>query len=1019
MKEGPDMSAPARTPLAELPDFRREVSLIPDSGIQFLDFGFRLTREHAGPWGFFDDPRTAWNDDAMPEPIRPGEEDGSCVSYTLGAKEVIAFAAGTWLPLPLWREEAGGGYFRGPVNWARAHLVRLAQPDPAGNDFRVVVAVDTALEDFLENEAYLAPSAEDARNGRTFSLPGPLDPIDWFLRAPWVKDWCVETYRDMVMREEQARAPHRTPRRPGDEDLAGRMGGPHEHLALYRAFLDLLKGLELFPQLKMVDRASEPRLAAIDVDLVIDLGNSRTCGLLIEVEPDHLGADITKAVKLQLRDLGQPAQVYADPFDSRLEFARAQFGRDHLSRRSGRQKAFSWPTIVRVGPEASRLAALRMGSEGDSGLSSAKRYLWDDDPRPMGWRLNAQTGHGEVAPFATEVDFTTLVNDRGEALHRLPDHLAANDERWLPAFRALYSRQSLMSFALSEILLQALTMINAPAYRLKRRNADLPRRLRRVIMTMPTAMPLAERQIYQAQAETACELIYLCLGLAELDYAGRRPTLVPVPGHQLPTVILKWDEATATQAVYLYTEVAINHSGDARAFFDAVRAPVNARNPACRDSLRVATIDIGGGTTDLVVTTIRVDGKGANVTLFPSQDFREGFTLAGDDITLRVVREHVVEPIRHALVGCGCPPERAEVLLTRLIGGNRGDMGVAEEVRRQQFATQVAQPVALALLGEYERIAATDWPGAALRADFTRVCADSAATRQVVAFFNAEIRRAGIEGFDLAALTFATAPADIDRTVRSVATEMMQALAEVTWRLSADVLLLSGRPSRLPALRDILVESCALAPHRIVALHQFRVGQWYPFRGLTATIGDPKTTASVGAMLCLLGEGQLHNFNFRSDDLRPRSSARCFGKLDMGNRLRRDDVYYDDLDLDSEDYALPDTPFEFRGPMALGFRQLAADWWPGTRLYTIDYASAEHARQLNGRTPLLVSLRRDVRRLRARKDEGQAVPFDRFSIARIEDRDGNLVNAAALRLRLQTIDSQSGYWLDTGVLIDR
>ena len=75
-------------------------------------------------------------------------------------------------------------------------------------------------------------------------------------------------------------------------------------------------------------------------------------------------------------------------------------------------------------------------------------------------------------------------------------------------------------------------------------------------------------------------------------------------------------------------------------------------------------------------------------------------------------------------------------------------------------------------------------------------------------------------------------------------------------------------------------ETGCLPPHRIVPLHQFRVGQWYPFRDFQATISDPKTTASVGAMICLLGEGQLQNFNFRSDALKFGSTAQYFGKLD-------------------------------------------------------------------------------------------------------------------------------------------
>src|SRR5205823_1218327 len=118
-----------------------------------------------------------------------------------------------------------------------------------------------------------------------------------------------------------------------------------------------------------------------------------------------------------------------------------------------------------------------------------------------------------------------------------------------------------------------------------------------------------------------------------------------------------------------------------------------------------------------------------------------------------------------------------------------------------------------------------------------------------------------------------------------------QALAEVVWRYRADVLILSGRSSRLPAVRAILQEACPLPPHRIISLHQFRVGQWYPFRDYRATVGDPKTTAAVGAMICLLGNGQLHNFNLRTSDFKLSSTARYFGKLDRSSRLLSGDEF--------------------------------------------------------------------------------------------------------------------------------
>jgi len=1011
-------------PLNELTQFPNIVTVIPGSGVQFLDFGFVVDKQTPVPkdWGFYDDPKGRLNDDAMPKVVRRGDaETDEVESYSVDLKRVVQSFDRTWMPFPLLREELGGGYFRGPTNWARVYLVNLTPKDQEDRKqllCRLILALDTNLMDFMDEEAYLAPSPVDTRNGRAFSLPSPLDPAldptDWFLRESWVKEWCLDVFKEMMEAEDRRRSGARHVRPLSLDELRDRMEGPHEHLARYKALLDLIFSLDILPKFVLVDRTTEPRPAPVDVDIVIDLGNSRTCGLLIEAQPDQLGADITQAVKLQLRDLTQPELVYSDPFDSRIEFSRASFGRDHLSLRSGRAEAFSWPTIVRVGPEAVRLASLRRGSEGSTGLSGPKRYLWDDDARRDSWRFNSPMAHGEQSGLATGVAFTTLVNDTGDAIHRIPHSKPAHDESWFPSIRALYSRRNLMSFTLAEIFFQAICMMNAPAHRLKRRNADLPRRLRRIIMTIPTAMSLAERQIMQRQAEIARELVYLCMGAAE--------TIPPADGQSVseilwhpdtpePKVFMTWDEASATQAVFLYSQIALHYSGDARAFFNILRHPTNRGDGQSHESFRLATLDVGGGTTDLVITSFGVEGQGANVTLIPKQEFREGFNLAGDDAVFRVVKEHVLEPIRKALQSSGLG-DRTDYLLNRLFGGDRGDMNVVEQLRRQQFAAQIATPIAIGMLGAYEDYDSLSPVQAVMRPYASFFDGGAIANDMVIAYVNEEAEKLGAKGFDLAALEFPLDFTEIDRTVRSVFTEMLQALGEVVWRCRTDLLLLSGRPSRLPAVRDILRESGCLPPHRILPLHQYRVGQWYPFRDFQAMIADPKTTASVGAMLCLLGGGQLHNFNFRSDELKPRSTARYFGKLDDNNRMHKEDEYFEGLNLDNREYELPEKAFEFRGPMPLGFRQFPVDWWPSTRLYSLDYASPDVAAALNPRTPFAVKLKRNTS-----KDVGDVI--DAFLIERIEDRNGINIPRQNLRLRLQTIDRQQGYWLDTGILLDR
>ncbi len=1009
-------------PLNQLMRYPDIVPMIPGTGVQFLDFGFDIGKDTPVPreWGVHD-PKAQFDNDAIPQFLRRGDEASRRPeSYVLEIRDLVEMFDQVWMPIPLFRRELSGGFFRGPVNWARIWWHRLAQPDIDGNAYRLVLALDTTLIEFVETDAYLAPSPADARNGRPFALPGHDEPIDWFYRDGWVKDWCLEVFKEMHERSERSRRGHYAFRPFSPDELHDRMQGSNEHVARYKALVDLLHSLNVLPSFVFVDRVTEPLPEPVDVDLVLDLGNSRSCGLLIESEPDQPSVDVTRAFKLQLRDLTRPEQVYDDPFPSRFEFARASFGRDHLSLRSGRADAFGWPTVVRVGNEAAHLAARRTGSEGASGLSSPKRYLWDGDQRRDSWRFNSPNVVGERSDIATGVAFTTLVNDLGEPIHRLSPADATPDQLF-PSIRALYARRHLTAFALSEVFVQAISMINSPMHRLRRAaNANLPRRMRRIILTMPTAMPVAERNILRTQAEAACDLACLALGLARVDYddAGAQTLAFSSEARVLrdglyrgPEVILRWDEATATQAVYLYTQIAQNYSGDARTFFDNLRHPANRQDPATRDTLRLGTIDLGGGTTDLVITSLSVEGRGANVTLLPEQVFREGFSLAGDDALLRVVREHVIEVIRQSLRQSGLG-DGADFVLTQLLGGDRGNMTAIQQVRRQQFAAQIAAPIGLAMLQEYE-VYDPLRPAPTTTRHFDEFFdADTRPTDVLVQYFNGEIEKLARQPFDLRQLTLTIDPVDTDRTVRSVFLEMLQALAEMVNRHRCDLLILSGRTSRLPAVRAILLESCPLPPHRIVSLHQFRVGQWYPFRDFRGTVGDPKTTAAVGALICLLGDGRLHNFNFRSDRLEPKSTARYFGKLDMNSRLLKADEFFDDLDLDDPDYPLKDRPFEFRGPMALGFRQLPVDWWPASRLYSIDYATPDAARELNSRTPLSVALRLQRSPVRNAPPEG-------FAIDRIEDRDGRRVPNDRLRLRLQTVGQQQGYWLDTGVLFER
>ncbi len=1001
-------------PLKDPLPLARTLSLIPSSGIQFLDFRLnsadrRLPRE----WGCFD----ATAKGAQPKPgefalvsrdDQPLRREGQKlpVRYSVDRRAVVEMAEGRWMPLPILRRMARS-FAPGPSNWARLMVMRLERPDEAGNDLHLVLAFDTALMEFVEGRPYLAPALRDAQAGEVFALAEEDRALAWFLGERWVRSWIAESFREMLERRRQQRAGARRPSPVSDTELAEELSasGPAEPLLRYLALIDLLARAEAFPEnFRLTDSVSRQN-AFIDCDLVLDIGNSRTCGLIVERTPEG-GADVSQAAKLELRDLTLPNRVISDPFDSRVEFAEASFGRRNLSLLSGRSEAFEWPTMTRIGPEAQRLEGLRSGHEGRSGMSSPKRYLWASEPVGQPWRINPATLAGEREPLAVQGPLVGLINDAGEPLHLKEE----GEGDGLPALEPRYSRSSLFTFLLTEVLAHALAMINAPSHRLRRPNGENPRRLKRIIMTMPSALPLAERRILRQRAEGARDLIYMLLRLARPAKAGGsengpRGPIWDVPGITMPEILLVWDEASATQVVYLYTQIAKNFAGHARSFFSLYRRPDNPQP----DTLRVATLDIGGGTTDLVVTAFSQEGSGNTVTIFPEQLVREGFNLAGDDLLYRIIQAHVLKAIEQAVEAAGVPSGQA--LTTELFGGNRGTMDVAEQMRRQQFATRIAAPIGLGMLGRYE---SSEETGDLPRQNITFnefLGEDRGGSAALVDWFNTEVGKHGGAGFDLSRMEFAVDLSQIAQTVRSVLGPMLEVLAEIVWCYRCDLLLLSGRPSRLPAVHELIAEALPMYAGRIVPMHRFRVGPWYPFRDLQARIDDPKTTAAVGAMICALAEGGIEHFNFRSDRLmHPRSTARYVGRMDGNGRIPSEDIFYE-LDLDDSERELPERSFEYRGIMALGFRQFSNEWWPATRLYSLGYAGDEHRRQLHAMTPIHVQLRRARRR---RSEElGEDLEID-SAITSAES--GSRQVKAQLAMKLQTLDDSEGYWLDTGVL---
>lgn len=1002
--------------LPRLIGFDEEISLIARSGIQFVDFGLTLNVKAMTPGGFartLSQASLVRLDEREGDYLDPETKRKARAEYEQDVRTSLDLLADIWLPLPVLRLHGSRRFDTGPTNWARGRLVPLKPgEDEENHTHRLVIAFDTSADDYLQpGAAYLSPTMDEVRQGGAkYALAWRgYDPVP-FIELPWVEGWLADIFTELA----QARL------RLDPESITDERDKERKHQQHYLNWLwvlgNSLRGTDrthdrqvpIFDLLSNgLDQLGEPIL----VDLALDVGNSRTVGIMVENHPMEQDGLRDRYV-LQLRDLSQPHLTYDEPFESRLEFAQAVFGKVDYSCQSGRN-SFLWPTIARVGPEAARLASRRRGTEGSTGLSSPKRYLWDKERYGQGWRFNEAFNKSEAEPLATATPFSDLINDLGAALYQNPDDL--------PVFQPSYTRSSLMTFMLAEVLAQALIQMNSPGQRMKQRQSHSPRHLNSVILSVPPSMPKPERQIFEECVRQAIALVWKSMGWHPIDAEPRFGEPDPEAYPPLPKIVIQWDEATCAQVVWLYSEIINHFGGRPEDFFQVARKARPGDNSPAR-SLRVASIDIGGGTTDLVITDFSLDqGRGANVFIEPRQVFRDGFKVAGDDIVLEVINRFIVPAFETALSEASVADPGP--VISRLMGAEAAD--VQEKVLRQQLTLQILYPLALLMLKAYENYNTRE-PAK----DETHsirdllLITDEEPFRAVRDHVRRGVRLVSrVADFDLLSVRIPFKLRELHELFMQDDMEIcktIRALCEVANLYDCDWLLLSGRPSRMPGIKSVFRTLLPLPPDRILPLHDYRTGDWYPFSS-QHRITDPKTTAVVGATLCLLcRERRLPNFYFQAQNLKIASTVRHIGMVDRNMTIKDEDVYYRDVDLDDETYTLDeDAWFEMRGPITLGFRQLSSPRWGASPLYRVEFSPDDSDGRNRARQALdRGSLNGTVLRVRLKR---VTKPIESLQVAQVENSNGGALSIGALRVRLMTLNAvgleENSYWLDTGSIV--
>lgn len=260
--------------------------------MQFLDFGLQLSDTPA---------RRQFVRQTANGPLLRLNVDGNSGKFLLypedgGAAEVVrpesdialadslSLLSACWLPLPMLRCASGRRLIGGPENWARMRLVALPAPDAAGNTHRVSPAFDTRCVAEQDGGEQLGLSPADAQNGVTFALARHNYELGDFLDLTRVDGWLRESFTDRVSdRREQA---------------INQALREFEYRAHYLNLLELLG--EQLDLSEIHIQAATLQTPAVNVDIILDVGNSHTCGILVEDHPEESNG-LKQTYELQLR----------------------------------------------------------------------------------------------------------------------------------------------------------------------------------------------------------------------------------------------------------------------------------------------------------------------------------------------------------------------------------------------------------------------------------------------------------------------------------------------------------------------------------------------------------------------------------------------------------------------------------------------------------------------------------------------------------------------------------------------
>jgi len=924
-------------------------------------------------------------------------EDSGCFQASINRIKWEKFE-NRWFPMPFFLLNGKKSDF-GPTNWCRFKLVPV-EIDGKSRKYDLVLAFDTrstfekeTYEDEDLNETPVFTSTYE--KAKDYSLCNDEYKLIAYcsesLNCGWVDKYVLKQFHDI--------------------DDINEYKGQKPKLRYLAQYIYMLRYIQQAAILPKITLFSNQNVAYGNVDLVVDIGNSRTCAVLFD------NGDFTKMSPLALQDFTIPAangdlNKHRDSFDMRLAFREADFG-GKLGIENSRQ--FVYPSMIRLGKEANSLihkaTNMNTGAEKTSTFSSPKRFLWDTKPQKQEW---------EFVQLAGELAKPIYIEGISEQLNTDGSLNTSGDGGVLMH----YSRRALMTFSFLEILAQANMQINGYEQRNHWGSESMPRKIGRIIVTCPTAMSKVEQVSLRKCAEDAAIMLdrfFKDAYLTEVDEKEARKKVQIIPSSKnlsLKEERTEWiyDEATAAQFVFLYAEIQQRYVKNAKEYIDLYGKVRYDLGGHTKKSLTIGSVDIGAGTTDVMIAAYTYS-ETEQCTLTPVPLFWESFYKAGDDLMKELVHQLVIEgkysPIEKKIRTLGKKPIE---FMQPFLGTDNG-VSFRNRQLRNDFNLQVSVPVVSCFL---ELLKEDKVEGQVL--SFSDIFGDHPPTQNVLDHFKQHF------GFALASLQWQYERKIVAAIIEKIFDSLTGKISSLLSYYACDIVLLSGRPTSLKPLTDLFLRYYAISPNRLKTMNDYRVGIWYPedkrhrFIDGNGKFLNPKSLITTGAMIGNIAEnGGLNGFSLNLKALKEKllPTTHYFGKLN--EQLS----FTETLISPETNHATVDVASL---PFRIGVKQLDIPAYPSRPFYTLDFDDDKIEDRVKGRlddehdvNAVRMGVEEEKSKIRKKMPLKVTIERDKnedielLRIAEIVDNGGNAMSKNFFALQIQSLSEPENFWLDTGI----